>query len=142
MVSASTLEIINLTTDININYNIKLFLMIAMWLYFVFVVWCSFKVDGDRFFIKMWRLISRVIAVPYLVFAPMFIFFLLRTVEFEGLYLYMMGFYSVFLVVWFALFLVAIYEYGIYILGFKLTPKVIFEQLSSKTPFHEDFVKK
>lgn len=142
MVSANTIDTINLVTDINIEYNIKLFLMIAMWLYFAFVFWLSFKFDGDRLFIKIWRLFSRVIPVPYLVFAPMFIFFLLRTVEFEILYVLMMAFYSIFLVIWFVLFLIAMWEYALHILGFRITPKKMVQLAGAKDPFKDPFLKK
>lgn len=142
MVTNSTLELINTVTDINIEYNIKLYLMVAMWLYFAFVFWFSFKFDGDRFFVKAWRIISRFIALPYLVFAPMFTFFLLRTVIFETLYVYMIAFYGIFLTVWLLLFIAAIAEFSLYMLDIKLTPKRFVKELGAKTPFSEDFIER
>lgn len=142
MVSAATLETINLITDINIEYNIKLMIMVSMWLYMAFVFWLSTKIDGDRLFIKIWRLFSRVIPLPYLVFAPLFSFFLLRGAEFEVLYTLMLSFYSVFLTIWFALFLVALYEYLVHMLGFKVTPKTVWKMAGSKKPFSDPFLEK
>lgn len=142
MVSASTIETINLISDINIEYNIKLMIMVSMWLYMAFSFWLSFKIDGDKFFIRMFRLFNRVIPLPYLVFAPLFTFFLLRTVEFEGLYILMTSFYTIFLVVWFSLGIVALWEYALHILGFKITPKTVWKQAGSKNPFGDPFLKK
>lgn len=142
MVSNSTVELVNLVADVNIEYNIKLFIMISMWIYFAFVFWFSFKFNGDRLFVKIWRIISRLVSIPYLVFAPLFIFFLLRTVEFEILYNYMLWFYGIFLFLWFVLFLLAIYEYATYIIGIDITPSRIVKEFGSKTPFSEDFIER
>ncbi len=142
MVTNSTVELINLVTDINIEYNIKMFIMVSMWLYFAFIFWFSFRFDGDRFFIKIWRLLSRFISIPYLVFAPMFTFFLLRTVVFETLYLYMLGFYTIFLSIWFLLALLALGEFYTYMIGIKMTPDRVLKDFSAKTPFSEDFIER
>lgn len=142
MVTNSTIELINTVSDINIEYNIKLYIMVAMWLYFAFIFWFSFKFDGDRLFIKAWRIISRFISLPYLVFSPMFTFFLLRTVEFETLYIYMISFYGTFLVVWFVLFILALWEFGSYLLGFNITPERMVNEMSAKTPFSDPFIER
>ncbi len=119
MVSQVTIDTINLVKDIDINYNIKIFILFVLLVYFIAMFWISFKVEIDTYWWFMTRFIIRFITIPYIFFFPLFAYFLLREVSYEVLYLYMLGIYSVFLVVITLMFKVGFGEFMLKLMGLE-----------------------
>ena len=126
MVNETTLDIVNHAKDLEFEYNIKLLIIITLYVYAIVMLWLSwlsFKVDLDWFWWTILRIIFRVVGLAWIFFLPLFYLMLLRNVSFEVLYLYMVGVYTIAISVVTILFFFGFAEFALRLLGFPISPK-------------------
>ena len=104
-ISQNTLDIINASKDIDIEFNTKLIILFTILAYCVLLWVFSFKMDVN----KAWKLITRNIfmramTLPYVFFFPLFLGLLYRGVQLESLYMWMLSIYTILFVAFQVLF--------------------------------------
>ena len=123
MVNETTIDIVNHAKDLEFEYNIKLLIIITLYVYAIVMLWMSFKVDLDWFWWTILRIIFRVVGLAWIFFLPLFYILLLSSASYEILYLYMIGIYTVAISVVTLLFFFGFAEFALRIFGFPISPK-------------------
>jgi len=131
MVTNTTIDTINLIKDIDFEYNIKLILILTFYVYAILMLYLSFRIQLDWFWWKIVKILFRVVGWSWIFFLPLFWLLLLRTVSFEVVYLYMIGYYTIAIGVITILFMLGFAEFGARLLGFDVKPSRI--KMSNKT---------
>ena len=91
----TTIEAINYTKDLDIEYNIKLLLLGLLFIYSLGLLYLSNKWETDQ----LWQTIIKwfVMRIPptiYLFFFPFFMIFLFRTASWEIIYRLMIAYFT------------------------------------------------
>lgn len=116
--------LINHAKDVEIEYNIKILILLIMFIYALGSFWLASKWNVDKFYCKFVR--KFLLQIPFgifLFFFPLFSIFLLRGISYESLYMLMMSFYGYSLVILLIAGKLGIFEFAGQLLGLKYTPK-------------------
>jgi len=103
-----TIELINYSKDLDIDYNIKLYLIIFFIILSIFLIWYSNKIERNTDINNLLFYLSRYISIIIIVFIPLYFFLLLRSVDSNLLLVITIGFYTIVLIgsslifLWFA----------------------------------------
>ena len=91
----ATIETINYTKDLEIEYNIKLLLLGLLFIYSLGLLYLSNKWETDQLWqtIIKW-FIMRIPSTIYLFFFPFFMIFLFRTASWEIIYRLMIAYFT------------------------------------------------
>jgi len=91
----TTIEAINYTKDLDIEYNIKLLLLGLLFIYSLGLLYLSNKWETDQLWqtIIKW-FIMRIPSTIYLFFFPFFMIFLFRTASWEIIYRLMIAYFT------------------------------------------------
>ena len=118
-----TIEIINYAKDLEIEYNLKLFLLFITFAYCVCCLFLAYKWQSDKYYVKVIK--NFLIYLPFSVimfFYPLFSIILLRGVSWEVFYMMVVAFYGYSLIVLLISAKLGIFEYAMDLLGIK--PKI------------------
>jgi len=96
----TTIDAINYAKDIDIEYNIKLFLLGILFVYSVILIYLSFKWETDQLWQTIIKyFIMRVPSTIFLFFFPFFSIFMFRSASWEIIYSLMIPFFVYVIVV-------------------------------------------
>jgi hypothetical protein len=124
MVSQDTLDIINYSKDIDIDFNLKLFLLFIMLVYSVFFVWLTFKWDKDKHYITLIKnFLIRLPMMTFIFFFPLLSIFLMREASWEIIYRFLVVFYSYSFIILLISAKLGMFEFAFELLGYKMSPK-------------------
>lgn len=93
-----TIELINYSKDIDIDYNIKLFLILFFIVLSIFLLWYSKKIERKTDISNTIYYIVLYISILTIIFIPLYIFLLLRSVSIDILLNYTFILYEVMLI--------------------------------------------
>jgi len=108
-----TVDIINYTKDLDIEYNIKLFLILFLIIISLFLFWYSKKIERKNDINNLLFYLSRYITIIIIVFIPLYTFLLLRSVSVNILLDYTFILYGILLI---GAFLIILWFAGEYLL--------------------------
>jgi hypothetical protein len=96
----TTIETINYTKDLDIEYNIKLIIFGALFLYSCVALFAAHKWEADELYKKIIKIfIMQIPPSMFLFFFPLFSIYLFRTVSWEVIYGFMIALFSYFMIV-------------------------------------------
>lgn len=95
VLNEDTIELINYSKNIDIDYNIKLFLILFFIALSIFLVWYSKKIERDTDLSNMIYYLTTYISILVIGFIPLYIFLLLRSVDIDLLLKYTFVLYGV-----------------------------------------------
>lgn len=119
-----SIQLANHIKDVEIEYNIKLFIIFSIFIYSIVAFWLVSKWDTDRFYAKIVKVF--LLQMPFgvlSIFIPLFSIFLLRDLSYERLYMLMVAFYSYSFIILMIAGKIGLFEIGADLLGFKFSPK-------------------
>jgi len=93
-----TIALINYSKDIDIEYNIKLFLIFFFIATSLILLWYSKKIERKTDISNMVYYLTFYISIIIIAFIPLYIFLLLRSVSLDVLLNYVFVFYTVMLI--------------------------------------------
>ena len=93
-----TIALINYSKDIDIEYNIKLFLIFFFIATSLILLWYSKKIERKTDISNMVYYLTFYISIIIIAFIPLYIFLLLRSVNLDVLLNYVFVFYTVMLI--------------------------------------------
>ena len=93
-----TIALINYSKDIDIEYNIKLFLIFFFIATSLILLWYSKKIERKTDISNMVYYLTLYISIIIIAFIPLYIFLLLRSVSLDVLLNYVFVFYTVMLI--------------------------------------------
>lgn len=120
MVYNETISLINYAKDLEIEYNLKLFLLLLTLVYITVSLYLSYKWETDKYFVKVIK--NFLINLPFTVilfFYPLFSIFLLRGASWELFYSLIVAFYGYSLVILTIAGYLGMFEYAAELLGIK-----------------------
>jgi hypothetical protein len=119
-----SIALINYAKDIDIEFNIKILLLVLTYIYCIAVIWLTFKWDKDKHYIKLIKnFLIRLPMMTILFFAPLYTIILFRTVSWEVYYGLMISFYSYSFIILMIAAKLGMFEYILTLLGFKYSPR-------------------
>jgi len=121
-----TITIINYAKDLDIEYNIKLFLLLLTFIYSVGAWWLAYKWETDRYYGIIIK--NYLLKIPFgviLFFYPLLSIMLFRTLSWEVFYGFMIAFYTYAIIVLFISAKLGIFEFAADMFGIRSKTKKI-----------------
>ncbi len=120
MVSNTTIELINYSKDLDIEYNTKLIVLFTLLIYCLVMFWFSFRMKDDHIWqVLVKQILFRWATLPYIIlfFIPLMMVY--RGVPLEAIFELILQAYIILFVVFTLLFLVFGFEWVASFLGIK-----------------------